>query len=835
MAALWSFLDQLVYAVILLSCFGIVARSQQASFTSLSENDASGSLGCEDEPHHFVTTFSPRYDSLTISLFAFKDPVSEISSILMEITRDPTFESAPVALVEGADEITIGVSPSDSYGDYYLRLLRGGLYCPAGYHLLVKANAAAPSKPLNATLLFQSNVRSRLLPVNKYDSMCSVDYYVENPHKCFGGADRRAAYIESVKVSQDHVICLDGGNVGVGTTFFNHYGGRADAELLVNYVPYDIYVPQRFDFAFGESQLDRFLTFIESQTAGVLSNVDWTATVLVETSLKRYAVREYDGRQVGFLGFVEPDIKWYAPSLSAGFILNPDVQDLQEEARIAAQLALTLAELHEEHPHCNIVIATGGSSQLCREVLQHSSEIDVCIATEATPGETIEPGIPELITNAVGNNALMVAAGTGKSFGKHMGNLWVNFDALGLVDSWGARLVNFDAALNMSDETVLQRLRDYEADAAQKSMRVVGKVTSTVDGQRGQPDDNNTWPACRNHDCQMGRMSADALLAYCSEEFGSSPCDLSLQNGEGWKLHITQELEVQFPLITQPDAHGDDVASWSKDCNAELQQCTHTKLTLESIQARALGLIQADGANSAYSGAFPQMSNMRIALNPDAEIQEETVVYTEVYDATSGEWQRLQGSRAYRASRPIHVPSQHAWGYNRMDFGINMENALINYLNQTSPYTPASRDSLLACIGKDRYTILEAWPKDAQHCRILESSGASVILACDEGKYRHVYINGTQECRPCQAGAFSANFSTETACVPCPPGQLQEEAGMNFCQHGVMSHLRKHAAWGVLRSGEEGDADGVMSHLCRHAALMGVLREWRGGGDASMV
>eukprot|EP00854_Cymbomonas_tetramitiformis_P018211 gene18211-21695_t len=109
-------------------------------------------------------------------------------------------------------------------------------------------------------------------------------------------------------------------------------------------------------------------------------------------------------------------------------------------------------------------------------------------------------------------------------------------------------------------------------------------------------------------------------------------------------------------------------------------------------------------------------------------------------------------------------------GYNRMDFGINMENALINYLNQTSPYTPASRDSLLACIGKDRYTILEAWPKDAQHCRILESSGASVILACDEGKYRHVYINGTQECRPCQAGAFSANFSTETACVPCPPG-----------------------------------------------------------------
>eukprot|EP00854_Cymbomonas_tetramitiformis_P020433 gene20433-24477_t len=299
----------------------------------------------------------------------------------MDISRYRNL-SNPVTTAEGTAAITFLAKNDSDYGDYYLKITPGGLYCPAGYHLQATTSGPVSYDPINITFLYQGDVRSRLLPVNKYDSMCDMEYYIESPEKCTGGADRRAAFINSIKSdTSQHVVVIDSGNAVVGTNFYSVYLGSADADLLMNYAPFDLHVPANFDFNSGESQLSLMMSYLTPATAVVLSNVDWSQTVLARSAIQRYMVKEYDGRQVGFLGFVSEDITDSAPMLSDQFFVNPNTKALSSEnIRLSKELSLTAAELLVDFPSCNILVAVGGDDVLCHGVLQYSSNIDVCIA-----------------------------------------------------------------------------------------------------------------------------------------------------------------------------------------------------------------------------------------------------------------------------------------------------------------------------------------------------------------------------------------------------------------------------------------------------------------------
>ncbi|KAK3266970.1 hypothetical protein CYMTET_24442 [Cymbomonas tetramitiformis] len=318
---------------------------------------------------------------MQVDLDAYTDPASGRSSVHLEVSREDDF-STLVASVEGAAEVTIQGTEVSSYGEYFLRVMPGGLYCPTGYAVQVVVTTQSSLEPLNLTFIFQSNVRSRMMPVNEYESMCDMEEYVGSSESCIGGADRRAGYTSKVKASGEHVVCLDGGNAVVGTSFYSLYYGSADAELMLNYVPFDIYVPQEYEFNSGEGQLSLMLSYLTTQTATILSNVDWTQTVLDQSELQRYQVKEYGGRQVGFLGFVSEDIHTYAPELSEEFIVNPDTQDVQKDARLAAQLALVIDEIQESYRSCTIFVASGASYDACIQLLTYSEKIAVCFAND---------------------------------------------------------------------------------------------------------------------------------------------------------------------------------------------------------------------------------------------------------------------------------------------------------------------------------------------------------------------------------------------------------------------------------------------------------------------
>ncbi|KAK3233791.1 hypothetical protein CYMTET_55932 [Cymbomonas tetramitiformis] len=189
--------------------------------------------------------------------------------------------------------------------------------------------AVASTAPFNLSLIYSSDIRSHLLPVNTYGSMCSMDKLREEASSCVGGAHRRAGYIHGLKspdssITDEPVVVVDLGQAVIGTHFFSYFNGSADAEVM-SYMPVDVYVPGINELNEGGKLLGNMDKYLDPSVSLVLSNVDWTQSTVLSsiTRLKQYVVKEVNGRQVGFLGVVRADLQTVLPE-SHAIVVNPN-------------------------------------------------------------------------------------------------------------------------------------------------------------------------------------------------------------------------------------------------------------------------------------------------------------------------------------------------------------------------------------------------------------------------------------------------------------------------------------------------------------------------------
>ncbi|KAK3259850.1 hypothetical protein CYMTET_31169 [Cymbomonas tetramitiformis] len=273
---------------------------------------------------------------------------------------------------------------SVSWEGFYLNLSLTGMYCPAGYKVEV---AVVPIDAFKLTFLHIGGVRSRMMPINvNNDQMCDSETY--NDDYCIGGVDRRSGFIKSVIEEEENVVTLDAGNQVYGTVYFSRYNGRADAELELNPIPFDVYVPSYSEFFEGIEQFYTLLFYLHHQVDVVLSNVDWSNSILAETALKRYVVKQIGQRQVGFLGYVD-DSDWVelTPSLDTEkFVINPSGQGTPYELRQSYNA------LMEEYPFCNIIVLMGGLDSYEQGIIEllesDDNYIDVYLATQVQDFKT---------------------------------------------------------------------------------------------------------------------------------------------------------------------------------------------------------------------------------------------------------------------------------------------------------------------------------------------------------------------------------------------------------------------------------------------------------------
>ena len=118
-----------------------------------------------------------------------------------------------------------------------------------------------------------------------------------------GGILRRRAAFDKVRSENEHVICVDAGDVVQGTVFFSLYRGEVEYACLDS-LGYDINILGNHEFDNGLDELADYYSRLH--TTPLSANYDFSGTKL-ENIFKPYTIRDIDGKKVAFVGInVEP-------------------------------------------------------------------------------------------------------------------------------------------------------------------------------------------------------------------------------------------------------------------------------------------------------------------------------------------------------------------------------------------------------------------------------------------------------------------------------------------------------------------------------------------------
>lgn len=113
-----------------------------------------------------------------------------------------------------------------------------------------------------------------------------------------GGVARRAAVIDQIRKTEEHVLLLDAGDIFQGTPYFNYYGGELEFKLM-SMMKYDLATIGNHDFDNGIEGLLAQLPHAKFDF--VSANYDFRNTVL-DTHVKPFKTFKKGGIKIGVFG-----------------------------------------------------------------------------------------------------------------------------------------------------------------------------------------------------------------------------------------------------------------------------------------------------------------------------------------------------------------------------------------------------------------------------------------------------------------------------------------------------------------------------------------------------
>lgn len=237
-----------------------------------------------------------------------------------------------------------------------------------------------------------------------------------------GGVLQRMAIIDSIRNKEKNVILIDAGDVVQGTLYFKYFHGDVEYPLM-DMMGYDIRVLGNHEFDNGMESLAKYY----KQTKGIAlsANYDFEGTEL-EGIFSPYAIKEVDGKKIGFIGInIDPTSIIAQKNITGEF---------KEIIPIANNLASKLKK--EEGCDLVVVVSHIGYDKINEktsdiDLARASSDIDLIIGGHThTLVDPLHPEInPSLINNKNGRNVRV--AQTGKQ-GRYIGKISLDLDALPL-------------------------------------------------------------------------------------------------------------------------------------------------------------------------------------------------------------------------------------------------------------------------------------------------------------------------------------------------------------------------------------------------------------------
>lgn len=272
--------------------------------------------------------------------------------------------------------------------------------------ILILACSAIAAMPVHA---------ERLVILHTNDTHSQIDPASDG----LGGIRRRKALIDSVRSTNSNVLLIDAGDAVQGTLYFKIGGGRVEQQLM-NALGYDLRILGNHEFDNGVDSLATILSEAKSQF--LATNYDLDKSPL-KNRFDKYAIKEYDGRRIGFIAIN------LAPK---GMIAEGNYDGVEYLDAVKAANATAWWLKHIEK--CDLVVAithigynpvTGmGDVKLASE----SEDIDIIIGGHSH--DLIKPGdarMQYLIPNRNGREVLVTQEGKA---GKNVGQITIDLDNL---------------------------------------------------------------------------------------------------------------------------------------------------------------------------------------------------------------------------------------------------------------------------------------------------------------------------------------------------------------------------------------------------------------------
>ncbi|MEN8917919.1 MAG: bifunctional metallophosphatase/5'-nucleotidase [Octadecabacter sp.] len=484
------------------------------------------------------------------------------------------------------------------------------------------------------TILHTNDFHARFEPISKYDSGCSAED--NEAGECFGGTARLITAVAEARARTNNSILVDGGDQFQGTLFYTYYKGALAAEFM-NQLGYDGMTVGNHEFDDGPEVLRGFVDTVNFPV--LMSNADISGEALLSGAIEKSTIIERGGERIGLIGLTPQNTDELA-SPGPNVIFTAPADAVQAEVdRLEAEGVNKIIVL--SHSGYNVDIA----------VAEATTGVDVIVGGHSNTYLGDDEDAAGLYPTMVGDTAIVQAY----AYGKFLGELNVTFDDDGVITEAAGEAIIIDGTV-AEDEAAVARIAELAVPLDEIRNRVVAETADVLTGDRA---------VCRQMECDMGNLIADAMLARVADQ----GIDIALQNSGGIRADIDAgEVTMGEVLTVLPFQN-----------------------TLSTFQISGETLLAAlENAVSQHedgSGRFLQVAGMTFTVDlsmeagsriSDVMIGGEALDLGKTYGAVSNNFVRNGGDGF----------SMFTTAENAYDFGPDLADVTAEYIAANAPYQP---------------------------------------------------------------------------------------------------------------------------------------------------
>ncbi|KAF9901523.1 hypothetical protein EC991_006060 [Linnemannia zychae] len=348
---------------------------------------------------------------------------------------------------------------------------------------------------LNLTVIHTNDVHSRVDPANEVGVSCNDQDRVTG--HCYGGTARHKTVIERLRKANQHSLLLDGGDEGNVTA------------QVMNELGYDLGTIGNHEWDNGPDNLGRYWPKLKFPI--VCANIDFSKNPELGKLVKPYHIFEDLGVAViGYITNTTGDISNAGPSVSFSDPI-PAVQKYVDELE-AKGIKRILALSHNGY---------GPDMELAANT--HGVDLIVGGHSHSYLGDPLNPlsqgPYPTIIKNLKGKNTLIVQA---FCWGRYIGHLDVVFNPEGEIVSWKGEPILVENSLP-ADPHLLKEIDGWRQEFEEWGQTVLGEATDSFDQD-----------SCKQRECTMGNLVADAMLEVARTSTGANSDDGNQNTTRPW-------------------------------------------------------------------------------------------------------------------------------------------------------------------------------------------------------------------------------------------------------------------------------------------------------------